>query len=63
MKKTLRRLAPVALILLGFATLSFMAKGGITLRLKPQQNKTYTISTKSNTMMMMDVQDERKDMH
>jgi hypothetical protein len=56
MKKTLRRLAPVALILLGFATLSFMAKGGITLRLKPQQGKTYTLSTKSNTMMMMDVQ-------
>lgn len=56
MKKTLKRLAPVALILLGFATLSFMAKGGITLRLKPQQGKTYTLSTKSNTMMMMDVQ-------
>ena len=56
MKKILKRLAPVALILLGFATLSFMAKGGITLRLKPQQGKTYTLSTKSNTMMMMDVQ-------
>ena len=56
MKKTLRRFAPVALILLGFAALSFMAKGSITLRLKPQQDKTYTISSKSNTMMMMDVQ-------
>lgn len=56
MNKTLRRFAPVALILLGFAALSFMAKGSITLRLKPQQGKTYTISTKSNTMMMMEVQ-------
>ena len=56
MKKNFRRFAPVALVLIGLATLSFMAKGGITLRLKPQQGKTYTLSTKSNTMMMMDVQ-------
>lgn len=56
MNKTLRRFAPVALILLGFAALSFMAKGSIALRLKPQQGKIYTISTKSNTMMMMEVQ-------
>lgn len=56
MNKTLRRIAPVALILIGLATVSFMTKGGITLRLQPQQGKTYTITSKSNTMMMMEVQ-------
>ncbi len=56
MKKTFRRLAPVALVLVALTTLSFMAKDGITLRLKPQQGKTYTITSKSNTMMMMEVQ-------
>ena len=56
MKKTLRRLAPVALVLVALTTLSFMAKDGITLRLKPQQGKTYTITSKANMMMMMEVQ-------
>ncbi len=56
MKKTIRRFAPVALVLIALATLSFMAKDGVTLRLKPQQGKTYTITSKSNTMMMMEVQ-------
>jgi len=56
MKKTLRRIAPVALVLIGLATLSFMAKDGVTLRLKPQQGKTYTITSKANMMMMMEVQ-------
>ncbi|MBR7021912.1 MAG: hypothetical protein IKI09_00375 [Bacteroidales bacterium] len=56
MKKTLRRIAPVALVLIGLTTLSFMAKDGVTLRLKPQQGKTYTITTKANMMMMMEVQ-------
>jgi hypothetical protein len=56
MKKTIRRIAPVALVLIAMASLSFMTKGGATLRLKPQEGKTYTITTKSNTMMMMDVQ-------
>ena len=56
MKKTLRRIAPVALILLGITTLSFIAKDGVTLRLKPQQGKTYTITSKANMMMMIEVQ-------
>ncbi len=56
MKKTTRIIAPALLVLVALATLSFMAKGGITLRLKPQQDKTYTITSKSNTMMMMEVQ-------
>lgn len=44
------------LVLIALATLSFMAKGGLTLRLKPQQGKTYTLVTKANIMMMMEVQ-------
>ena len=56
MKKTLRRIAPVALVLIGLTTLSFMAKDGVTLRLKPQQGTTYTINAKANMMMMMEVQ-------
>lgn len=56
MNKTIRRIAPVMLVLVALATLSFMAKGGLTLRLKPQQGKTYTLVTKANIMMMMEVQ-------
>ena len=56
MKNTFRRIAPVALVLIGLATLSFMANDGVTLRLKPQQGKTYTVTTKANIMMMMEVQ-------
>ncbi len=56
MKKTIRKFAPAMLILVALATLSFMAKNGVTLRLKPQQGKTYTINAKANMMMMMEVQ-------
>lgn len=56
MKKTLKRIAPVVLVLLGLAMISFMAKDMITLRLKPQQGKTYTINSKSSMMMTMKVQ-------
>ena len=56
MKKTLRTFAPALLVIVALATVSFMAKGGLTLRLKPQQGKTYTITSKATTMMMMDVQ-------
>lgn len=56
MKKTLRKIAPVALVLLGLVMLSFMAKEMVTLRLKPQQGKTYTINTKSSMMMSMKIQ-------
>ena len=62
MKKTFRRFAPVALILLGLATLSFMAKDGVTLRLKPEQGKTYTVTTKANMMTMMEVQGQTMNM-
>lgn len=44
------------LVLVALATLSFMAKDGVTLRLTPQQGKDYTITTNANMMMMMEVQ-------
>ena len=56
MKKTIKRIAPVALVLIALTTLSFMAKEGVTLRLKPQQGKTYTLTSKANMMMNMEVQ-------
>jgi len=56
MKKTLKRIAPAMLVLMALASLSFMAKDGVTLRLKPQQGKTYTIISKATTMNMMEVQ-------
>ena len=62
MKKTLRRLAPVALVLVALVTLSFMAKDGVTLRLRPQQGKTYTVTSKANMMTMMEVQGQTMNM-
>lgn len=56
MKKTIRKIAPAMLVLVALTTLSFMAKDGVTLRLKPQQGKTYSITTKANMMMLMEVQ-------
>ena len=38
MKKTLKRFAPVALVFVALATLSFMAKISISLRLRPEQD-------------------------
>lgn len=56
MKKTIRILTPILLVLVSLTMLSFMAKDTVTLRLKPQEGKTYTINTKSNMMMTMKVQ-------
>ena len=39
-----------------------MAKDGITLRLKPQQGKTQTITSKANMMTMMEVQGQSMSM-
>ena len=50
------------LVLVALSTLSFMAKDGVTLRLRPQQGKTYTITSKSNTMTMMEVQGQNINM-
>ena len=62
MKKNFRRFAPVALVLIGLATLSFMAKETITLRLHPQQGKSYTINSKATSMSLMEVQGQTMNM-
>ena len=62
MKKTIRKFVPAMLVLVALATLSFMAKDGITLRLRPQQDKTYTLTSKANMMMMMEVQGQTMNM-
>ncbi len=62
MKKTIRKFAPAVLVLVALATLSFMAKDGVTLRLRPQQGKTQTIITKANMMTMMEVQGQTMNM-
>ena len=62
MKKTIRRIAPAMLVLVALTTLSFMAKDGVTLRLAPQQGKTYTVTSKANMMIMMEVQGQTMNM-
>lgn len=62
MKKTIRRIVPAMLVLVALTTLSFMAKDGVTLRLKPQQGKTYELITKANMMIMMEVQGQTMNM-
>ncbi len=62
MKKNIRRIAPALLVLVALATLSFMAKDGITLRLRPEQGKTYTLTSKANMMMMMEMQGQSMNM-
>lgn len=56
MKKTFRRFAPVALVLLGLTVLSFATAAGVTLRLKPEQGKTQTITSKANMMTIIEMQ-------
>ena len=50
------------LVLVALATLSFMAKDGVTLRLRPQQGKTCTVTTKANMMMVIEVQGQNMSM-
>ena len=56
MKNTKRHLIPMFLVLVGLATLSFTAKNGVTLRLHPQQDKSYTVNSKATIMQMIEVQ-------
>lgn len=62
MKNSLKRIAPVALVLMALAMLSFMAKETVTLRLKPQQGKTQTVITEANMTTMMEVQGQTMNM-
>lgn len=56
MKNTKKFFIPTLLVLFGLATLSFMAKESLTLRLHPQQGKSYTVNSKASSMNMMEVQ-------
>ena len=48
MNKNMKKyITPILLILIGLATLSFTADTGVTLKLKPETGKTYTITSKS----------------
>ena len=62
MKKTINKIIPAMLVLVALTSLSFMGKDGVTLRLKPQQGKTCTVTTKANMMMMMEVQGQTMNM-
>ena len=44
------------LVLIGLATLSFMAKETISLRLHPEQGTSYTVNSKATSMSLMEVQ-------
>lgn len=50
------------LVFIGLAALSFTMTTGVKLRLKPQQDKTYTITSKANMMTMMEVQGQTMNM-
>ena len=56
MKNTKKLLTPMFLVLIGLATLSFMAKETISLRLHPEQGKSYTVNSKATSMSLMEVQ-------
>ena len=59
MKK--KHLIPVLLVFVGLATLSFMA-AGVTLRLQPKQGQNYTVSSKVNSITMIEVQGQTMNM-
>ena len=50
MKNTKKFFTPMLLVLIGLATLSFMAKESLTLRLHPQTGKSYTVNAKATSM-------------
>lgn len=68
MKKTIRRIIPLTIVLLGLTSLfgcssqTKTIKERITVRLKPQQSTTYTITTNANVMTMMEVQGQTMNM-
>ena len=68
MKNTKRHITPLLLVFIGLALISGcssqakLSKDGVTLRLKPQQGKTYTITKNINMMIMMEVQGQSMNM-
>ena len=61
--KYTKRLIPVLLVLIGLTCLSFMVKGGVTLRLRPQKGKTYTATSKVSATTMVEVQGQTMNMN
>lgn len=61
-KKTMGRILPALLVLVGLATLSFTVANGVMLRLQPQQGQTYTINMKTNMVSMLEVQGQTMNM-
>lgn len=55
MKKVI---VPIVLMIVALTTLSFTAGKGVTLRLKPNKDKTYVIEAKSNQTTMMKIQSQ-----
>ena len=62
MKKNIKHITPALLAIVAFVALSFMPADSVTLRLKPQQGKTYTATSKANMMTMMEVQGQSMNM-
>lgn len=58
-----RHFKAASLLLVGLAMISFMPKDAVTLRLKPEQGKTYTVTSKANAMTMMEVQGQTMNMN
>ena len=52
----IKHIIPLSIIFFGLTALSFMASDGVTLKLQPKKDKTYTIQTKNVTVNLMDVQ-------
>ena len=62
MKHMKRHLSSMLLVFIGLVALSFMAKDSVLLRLKPQQDQTYTATSKVNAMTMIEVQGQTMNM-
>lgn len=60
MKK--KHIIPMLLVFVGLATLSFTLATGVTLRLQPKQGQTYTATSKTNAMTMIEMQGQSMNM-
>ena len=57
-----KHITSALLALVVLASLAFMPADGVTVRLKPQQGKTYSVTSKSNMMTMLEVQGQTMNM-
>lgn len=58
----MKHLSPMLLVFIGLAALSFTLATGVTLRIQPKQDKTYTATSKTNAMTMIEVQGQTTNM-